>query len=112
MSTPRMDTRSRLVQAAAKLVHAQGFNQTTFADIAKKAKVPLGNVYYYFKSKEALGRALVELRDSHYHVLQQQWDANPNPRLRVEAFIQMIVDSREVVARSGCPIGSLSTELR
>ena len=45
-----------LLEAANKLVHQQGFNQTTLADIAKAAQVPLGNVYYYFKTKEDIVR--------------------------------------------------------
>ena len=48
------DKRTRLIEAADKLVQLQGFSQTTLADIAKKADVPLGNVYYYFKTKEEI----------------------------------------------------------
>jgi len=32
------------------------------ADIAREAEVPLGNVYYYFKTKDEIGEAIVELR--------------------------------------------------
>ena len=35
------------------------FKATTLADIAQAADVPLGNVYYYFKSKDELIRAVV-----------------------------------------------------
>jgi len=61
--------RSRLLEAANKLVHAQGFNQTTLADIAREAEVPLGNVYYYFKTKEDIGHALIEHRANFYRGL-------------------------------------------
>lgn len=46
------DKRVLLLEAAKTLIHKQGYNLTTPADIAKAANVPLGNVYYYFKTKE------------------------------------------------------------
>ena len=58
----KADNRSRLIQAATKTTHRHGFNLTTLADIAKEAKIPLGNVYYYFKTKDELGDAIVEHR--------------------------------------------------
>ncbi len=105
------DKRSRLIEAADVLVHRQGFNQTTLADIAKEAKVPLGNVYYYFKTKDELGDALIEERSRAYQTLREEWDLKPDPKARLNAFIQMTLDNRQVLARSGCPIGSLCEEL-
>ena len=46
----KTDKRVRLIDAAKVLIHQQGFNLTTLADIAQEADVPLGNVYYYFKT--------------------------------------------------------------
>ena len=58
----KTDKRVRLIEAAKVLIHQKGFNQTTLADIAQEADVPLGNVYYYFKTKEAIGEAVIERR--------------------------------------------------
>src|ERR1700761_5671229 len=52
--------RARLIGAACQLVHEQGVENTTLADIAQAAGVPLGNVYYYFKTKNDIVRAVVE----------------------------------------------------
>jgi AcrR family transcriptional regulator len=111
MVTEAPDKRTRLVDTAAKLVHEQGFNRTTLADIARESGVPLGNVYYYFKTKDAIGEALIEKLASTYDTARASWDAKPDPKARVEAFIQMTIDNREVLARSGCPIGTLCAEL-
>ena len=62
MSPPPADKRSSLIQSASKLTHQFGFNRTTLAEIAADAGVPLGNVYYYFRTKEAIGEALIEQR--------------------------------------------------
>ena len=49
---PRIsDKRERLISAADTLIHRQGFYRTTLAHIAEEAKVPLGNVYYYFQDQ-------------------------------------------------------------
>jgi AcrR family transcriptional regulator len=54
------DKRRRLTAAAAKVLHERGVERTTLADIAGAAGVPVGNVYYYFKTKDDLLFAVVE----------------------------------------------------
>jgi AcrR family transcriptional regulator len=51
--------RDRLVAAARELIHRQGIEKTTIADIARAADVPAGNVYYYFKTKDDLIEAAI-----------------------------------------------------
>ena len=41
----KTDKRVRLIEAAKELIHQQGFNLATLADIAQEADVPRGNVY-------------------------------------------------------------------
>lgn len=43
--------RERLLKAADELFLQKGTDLTTLADIAHASDVPLGNVYYYFKTK-------------------------------------------------------------
>ena len=105
------DKRARIVDTAARLVHENGFHRTSLADIAQASGVPLGNLYYYFKTKEAIGDALIEKRSAALAALRAKWDAELEPRARVEAFIQATIDGRDIVARSGCSIGTLCAEL-
>ncbi|MBO0730160.1 MAG: helix-turn-helix transcriptional regulator, partial [Acidimicrobiaceae bacterium] len=51
---PKAGKRERLVAAARDVCHRQGVEKTTLADIAEAADVPVGNVYYYFKTKDDL----------------------------------------------------------
>ena len=51
------DKRRRLKAAAAQVLHERGVERTTLADIARVAEVPVGNVYYYFKTKDELVQA-------------------------------------------------------
>lgn len=105
------DKRDRLIQTAVSLVHQQGFRQTTLADIAQQAQVPLGTVYYFFKTKEAIGEALVEQYLRIYREACQQWNSDPDPRARLNAFLQRMLGDRQDLSQSGCPIGTLCAEL-
>ena len=111
MKKPKINKRTRLVEAANKLVLQQGYKQTTLADIAQESEVPLGNVYYYFKTKDDLGEALIDYRMVCYQAQFSEWDALPGPRERILASIKSVGDNREMVAQSGCPAGSLCQEL-
>jgi AcrR family transcriptional regulator len=110
-SRPADDKRTRIVDTAAKLVHEQGFSRTSLADIARESGVPLGNLYYWFKTKDAICEALIEKKAFAHAAMRAQWDAQLEPRERIEAFIQATIDSRESLARSGCAVGTLCAEL-
>jgi AcrR family transcriptional regulator len=58
-SRRREDTRQRLYEAAVELVAEQGFSATTVDDIAERAGVAKGTVYYNFPSKTALFEELL-----------------------------------------------------
>jgi AcrR family transcriptional regulator len=111
VATRAADKRTRLVEAAADLFHRQGFNRTTLADISGRAGVPLGNVYYYFRTKEAIGEATVERRLAEQQAARRRWEEQGDARARLTRFVQMTLDNRRELARSGCPIGSLCSEL-
>jgi AcrR family transcriptional regulator len=107
----KADSRTRLVHAAVKATYQQGFGGTSLADIAQEAGVPLGNVYYYFKTKDDIVDAIVDLRVSRFRALLQQLDAAESPRERLCGFVQIKIKNREELARSGCPVGTLCSEL-
>ncbi len=107
----KTDKRERLVQAAKVLIHQQGFNLTTLADIAQEADVPLGNVYYYFKTKEAIGEAVIGKRAAEYADMLARLDEIPEPASRIRGFIDSSVEDLELIARYGCAVGGLCQEL-
>jgi TetR/AcrR family transcriptional regulator, transcriptional repressor for nem operon len=111
MARRQTDKRDRLLQTAVTLVHQQGFHHTTLAEIAQQAQVPLGTVYYFFKTKEAIGEALVEHYLRTYREACQHWNSDPDPKARLEAFLQVMFDDRQRLAQSGCPVGTLCAEL-
>ncbi|SCG47712.1 DNA-binding transcriptional regulator, AcrR family [Micromonospora siamensis] len=58
-SRRREDTRQRLFEAAVQLIAEQGFSATTVEDIAARAGVAKGTVYYNFESKTVLFEELL-----------------------------------------------------
>lgn len=105
------DTRARLLAAATKMTYRYGFGHTALADIAKEARVPLGNVYYYFKTKDEIGQAIVERRVAHFRTQLADLDKLDSPRERLCGFVQIKIEMRETLARSGCPVGTMCSEL-
>jgi AcrR family transcriptional regulator len=110
-STPRPGKRERLVASAVTLVHEQGAQATTLAEVAQGADVPLGNVYYYFKTKDELLAATVDAHADHLAAALSQLDDAPTPAARLKAFVAMVADQSDLAAQFGCPQGSLCSEL-
>src|SRR6202043_1897098 len=73
--------------------------------------VPVGNVYYYFKTKEELGEAVVERRLEEFRAARAEWDRWSSPKERLLAFVGSVQANREQLAREGCPLGGLCAEL-
>ena len=103
--------RERLTQAAVELAHRQGYRGTTLADLAEASDVPLGNIYYYFKSKDDIGRAVLEQRLGEVATMEQMLSALPSPLERLLAFVENSIGNAPLVAELGCPLGTLSAEL-
>lgn len=104
--------RERLIAAACDLFYRQGIAGTTLAHIAEAAEVPLGNMYYYFKTKDDIVAAVVEARTEEIRsataALQRR---HGSPKARLKALVGMLAESRDTIADHGCPLGSLCTEL-
>jgi TetR/AcrR family transcriptional regulator, transcriptional repressor for nem operon len=111
MQKSKTDNRRRLLRAAEKVTYRYGFGKTALADIAKEARVPLGNIYYYFKTKDEIGDAIVEQRVSRFRRLLQELDKADSPKERLCGFVEIKINNREALARSGCPVGTLCSEL-
>jgi len=104
--------RERLIAAATETIYAAGVEKTTLADIAAAAGIPLGNVYYYFKTKDALVHAVVEAHMAEARTMLAAIDgAYPDPRDRLKALFGALSQRSDLIAQYGCPHGSLCQEL-
>ena len=111
MAKPQVDKRTRLIETAMKLAYRRGLRETSLADIAEAANVPVGNVYYYFKTKDELGEAVMERRLAEFRTFREQMDRLSSPKDRLLAFVDGIQRNKDQLARGGCPLGGLCSEL-
>jgi AcrR family transcriptional regulator len=103
--------RERLVESATALFHEQGVQRTTLAEVAERAEVPLGNVYYYFKTKDELVGAVLAGYQEQAAALIASLERSRTPQARLKALVRNWTDMRDAVVRYGCPIGTLCAEL-
>ena len=111
MSRANTDKRSRLINAAVGLAYQNGFGATSLADIAREAEVPLGNVYYYFKTKDEIGQAIIEQRLAGLSAQQQRWNEAGPPKDRLCACVRDVFENKDFLAQYGCPVGTFCSEL-
>ena len=104
------EKRESLLRAADRLFHHKGLEHTSIADIASAAEVPLGNVYYYFKTRGALVKSVTERRLAYIRGLRAEWDALPSPRDRLLAYVKSYESRTEDSTAHGCPVGGLCVE--
>ncbi len=106
------ETRRQIVDAADSLFYAQGFTQTSFADIAAAVKISRGNFYYHFKTKDEILDAVIDKRLSDRKELLAKWDETADEaRKRIECFIRIVIVNQTKIMAYGCPVGTLTTEL-
>lgn len=73
-----LETRSRILDAAENVFHAQGVSRTSLADVAQAADLTRGAIYWHFKNKSDLFDAMCE-----------------RVRLPMEAMMATTADQRE-----------------
>lgn len=107
-------TREHILDIGGRIIHHKGYTATGLQEILTAAGVPKGSFYFYFKSKEDFGLALID----HYRaglaaatrpILE---DPSKPPLERLERFFSWF---RDVFAAEGfikgCPLGNLTQEL-
>jgi AcrR family transcriptional regulator len=93
-------------------LYRHGVQRTTLAEIAEAADVPLGNVYYYFKTKDDIVAAVVQRHvDQLGYAVAELQRRHRTPKARLKALVGMVAEQHETITRYGCPYGTLSSEL-
>ena len=105
-------TRKRIIDAADRLFYQQGFEHTSFAQIAEAVEISRGNLYHHFKSKDEILEAVIKHRLASTHAMLEQWEsAGEQPADRIRSFIGILIMNRTLIMQYGCPVGTLSGEL-
>ncbi|QRZ25442.1 TetR/AcrR family transcriptional regulator [Vibrio sp. sp1] len=60
MNAKANDTRQHILDVGYELIVNRGFTSVGLSELLKKAAVPKGSFYHYFKSKEQFGEAMIQ----------------------------------------------------
>jgi TetR/AcrR family transcriptional regulator, transcriptional repressor for nem operon len=105
-------TRDHIVEAADGLFYRQGFEHTSFADIAGVVQISRGNFYYHFKTKDEILAAVIARRLAERRELLARWETEERtPQARIRRFIHILVANKADIKKYGCPLGTLTSEL-
>ncbi|KJY74725.1 TetR/AcrR family transcriptional regulator [Vibrio nigripulchritudo] len=104
--------RQEIVEAADMLFYQNGYEYTSFADIASAVNISRGNFYYHFKSKDDILTAVITRRFENTESILEQWEsASDTPEERIRSFIHILIANKTKIKQFGCPVGTLTTEL-
>jgi TetR/AcrR family transcriptional repressor of nem operon len=105
-------TREQIVRAADELFYRQGYEHTSFADIAAAVAISRGNFYHHFKTKDAILDAVIDVRLGQTRTMLERWELEgKTPEARIRSFIDILLTNRTDIKRYGCPVGTLCSEL-
>ena len=97
----------KILSAALTVFHERGFHDSGTQEIVTLAGVSKGSFYNHFKSKDALGLAVLEhYWDSHQSSLKLLQATGQKPLQRIETYFKSVAYDE-----NGCLIGNFSTEL-
>ncbi len=112
MHSKRDLNRHRIIAAADELFYQQGYQHTSFNDIARQAEMSRGNFYYYFKSKDDILLSVIKRRRAQVSRMLEEWtQAEADPRARLHRFARRLCEQRDQLLHYGCPFGSMVLEL-
>ena len=110
----KRDTRGELVRIASGHMALNGYNASGIDAILKEAKIPKGSFYHFFKSKEDLGLAVIDL---FAEALEQKFDTFLSDRAvapldRIRNFFEnrlgLLIENE---CSKGCLLGKFGQEL-
>ena len=88
MVVVKQEVRTYIVEIARRIFTRYGFRKTTMEEIAVSSKMGKSSIYYYFNSKEAIFRSVVEFEAT---MLKEQLNSilskHQSPPERLKAYI-------------------------
>jgi AcrR family transcriptional regulator len=109
----KVNTRTRLLQAAFGEIHHKGFRASSLDAILEKVGLTKGALYHHFENKSALGYAVVD--EIIQPLMESQWQPLLAADDVIEAALLSISKRRERLKEQlltyGCPFNNLIQEM-
>lgn len=113
-TTSRSSAKEKLLDAAERLMLTKGFVATTVDEICHEAGLTKGSFFHYFKSKEDLGKAVLDrFCQVRLDLLQKSpSQQKTDPLERIYGWIDFAIEmSKSPLAQNGCLLGNFAQEL-
>ncbi len=105
-------TREHILKTTRGLLITQGFYNTSISDVLAATGVKKGNLYYYFGSKEDLGRAVLQDAKEEFFVFLARSFAGDTPIDKILHSCETIfAEHRKKHFVGGCLFGNTALEM-
>lgn len=110
--TPNLATRARILAAAQRLIHAQGFAGVSMDAIAHAAGLKKANLFHYYPSREALSCAVLDHATTAMEpTIRRLLGDSANPIAAIERLFTQGEAWMGTSCSGGCLIGNLAQEI-
>lgn len=82
------EVREQIVQAARQVFARYGFKKTALDDIARESRKGKSTIYYYFKSKDDIFKAVIDAEaEIRNRTIEEQMSGINDPKLKLKTYI-------------------------
>lgn len=100
-----------LIESAFELFQEHPYQSATLAMLSEKSQIPLGNIYYYFKSKELLLEAVVDFFVAKIRARLVECQNQGSSKARLKLFLQYYLNDSAHICQWGDPLFLLTRSL-
>ena len=88
------DTKQKIIEVGAQIIHQKGFHHTGIQEVIKAAGIPKGSFYFYFASKEDFGIEVIDyFRNKHREIVTPiVSDTSLSPVKRLERLFDWYIN--------------------
>ncbi len=108
--TPKgLQTKRRIIEAAARLVDVRGAVRISLDDVREEAGVSSSQIYHYFSDKQSLLLAVIDQQQRDTSGERDSMFGNFESVAGIEAWADSLVEQQRETQYRGCPIATLGT---
>ena len=98
-NTGNDEVRDQVVQAARQVFARYGFKKTALDDIARESRKGKSTIYYYFKSKDEIFKAVIDAEaEIRNKAIEDQISQIEDPRQKLKTYIYVRMQTLKMVA--------------
>ena len=104
-------SRARIVEAAATVIADRGVDAASCDQILALAGASKSQLYHYFRGKEDLVRAVIQLRFEQVLEFQHSWLTNLDTFEGIREWFDGVIEMNRAAGSPGCVLATISAEI-